>query len=295
MLAEDLRPTTWSDYVGQAALKERLSTHIQAALIQDKQLPHIMLAGVPGCGKTTLAQIVAEEFAAEFWSFIMPFKEKALIRFLRSCSGVVLFDEIHRMTPKQQESLLPLIEDGYFQMPNGDRVYARELTIIGATTEPEKIIPPLWDRFQIKPPFDEYTDEEMQQIVSSMADRVDVELSADEARVLGRAAGGVPRNAASLVLMTNDLIVTGQFNEIADTLIACRVTEDGLTEEHRRYCKVLAETGGVAGLEILVAHLRMPKQILVDLERLLVKREMLSYSKQGRELLGDGWKLAQED
>lgn len=295
MLAEQLRPTEWDDYIGQNAMKDRLSTHIDAALIQKQQLPHILLTGVPGCGKTTIARIIADAYGAEFWSFIMPFKEAALLKFLRSCTGVVLFDEIHRLTPKQQETLLPLVEDGYYQKPNGDRVEARNLTIIGATTEPEKIIAPLWDRFQIKPPFDEYTDDEMARIVMRMTVAYGLSLSVDECRVLGRAAGGVPRNAASLVQMTNDLTVTGQFEGIADTLIASRVSEDGLTEEHRRYCKVLAESGGVAGLEIIGAHLRMAKPVIVDLERLLIKRGMISYSKQGRELLGAGWELAQED
>ena len=295
MLADELRPTEWDDYIGQEAMKDRLSTHIDAALIQQKQLPHVLLTGVPGCGKTTLARIIANAYGADFWSFIMPFKEQALLKFLRSCTGVVLFDEIHRLTPKQQETLLPLIEDGYYQKANGDRVEARDLTIIGATTEPEKIIAPLWDRFQIKPPFDEYTDNEMTQIVMRMTIAFGIEVGIEECHVLGRAAGGVPRNAASLVQMTNDLIVTGQYEGIADTLIACRVSEDGLTEEHRRYCKVLAEAGGVAGLEIIGAHLRMAKTVIVDLERLLVKRGMISYSKQGRELLGPGWELAQED
>lgn len=67
--------------------------------------------------------------------------------------------------------------------------------------------------------------------------------------------------------------------------------EDGFSEDHRRYCRVLAETGGISGLEILSAHLRLPKPTLIELERLLLKREVLQYTKQGRELVGRGWAI----
>lgn len=287
-----IRPETWDDYVGQEAMKDRLAVHISSALIREETLDHILLTGPPGCGKTSLASIIATEFGEPFTSFLMPIKEKALLLFLRQRHGVVLFDEIHRLSVKQQEALLPLVEDGYYQLDNGDRVYADNLTIIGATTEPEKIIPPLFDRFPIKPPFDDYTADEMRDIVHRMAYASGIELDDMQAAVLGSAAGGVPRNAKSLVFMARDLYHdTGEI-DIAQVLSQSRVDENGLTEDHRRYCQVLAQSGGVAGLEILSAHLRLPKAVLVELERLLVKLEMVQYSKQGRELVNGGWTVA---
>ena len=194
-----IRPETWDDYVGQEAMKDRLAVHISSALIREETLDHILLTGPPGCGKTSLASIIATEFGEPFTSFLMPIKEKALLLFLRQRHGVVLFDEIHRLSVKQQEALLPLVEDGYYQLDNGDRVYADNLTIIGATTEPEKIIPPLFDRFPIKPPFDDYTADEMRDIVHRMAYASGIELDDMQAAVLGSAAGGVPRGGALAV------------------------------------------------------------------------------------------------
>lgn len=294
-MSEEFRPTTWDDYIGQTALKERVNTHIESALIRDEPLDHMLLVGVPGCGKTTLAQIIANQYGYDYERFIMPINEKVMVKMIRMLSSMVwLFDEIHRMTPKQQETLLPVIEDGYFQTNSGDRLYLHDVTIVAATTEPEKIIPPLWDRFKIKPPFDEYTDEEMAQIVTQKARIAGLDVDDDMALALGRASGGVPRNAESLIVMARDLTVTGTEPDVADVLTASRVTEDGLTEDHLRYIKCLASVGGQAGLAILVAHLRMPQTVIVELERLLVKRGFLNYTKQGRELMGDGWRLAKE-
>ena len=292
----DIKPTTWDDYIGQDAMKERLAIHIRSALVRGEQLDHILLSGPPGCGKTSFAGVIASQFGEPFTSFIMPIKEKALIMFLRYRSGVVLFDEIHRLPPKQQETLLTLVEDGYYQLDSGDRVYADNVTIIGATTEPEKVIAPLYDRFPIKPPFDEYSDDEMTAIVKRMADLSEVELDTETALILGRAAAGVPRNAKSLVFMARDLSHDNDGGpvDVDEVLAQCRVDRNGLTEEHRRYCKILYDAGGVAGLEILSAHLRMPKAVLVNLERQLVKLHMIQYSKKGRELVGDGWKFGKD-
>ena len=292
-VTDGLRPVEWDDYIGQATMKERLSIHINSALLRDAALDHILLTGPPGCGKTTMAQIIANSYGVEFTSFIMPIKEKVLVAYLRLTEqGVILLDEIHRLSTKQQESYLSLLEDGYLQLDNGDRVESGDITIIGATTEPEKVIAPLYDRFAIKPPFDEYSDEEMQSIVLRMAEAVETEMTDEAAHVLGRASGGIPRNAKSLVFMARDLATMGYGLDVAEVLQKCRVDEDGFSEDHRRYCQVLAETGGISGLEILSAHLRLPKPTLIELERLLLKREVLQYTKSGRELIGRGWSVA---
>jgi holliday junction DNA helicase RuvB len=286
---DNFRPQTFDAYVGQEQMKEVLAVHIDGALDRFVPLEHVLLHGPPGCGKTTVASIIASELDMEFMSYVMPIKEQLLRRIVAGFDGVVLFDEIHRLSTKQQESLLPLIEDGYIQMDHGGIIEAGALTIIGATTELDKIIKPLYDRFQIKPAFDPYTDEEMGQIVQNMAVKIGVEFDFETAKVLGRATGGVPRNAKAIVNMARDLGTT----DPGPILKMCRLTPDGLTENHVRYLEVLKDCGGTAGIEIIGAHIGLHKAVIIDLERLLVDRGMIEYSKQGRMLAPAGYKQTQ--
>jgi Holliday junction DNA helicase RuvB len=283
---DNLRPVTWEDYIGQEKLKERLQIHINGALDRAEPLDHILLCGPPGCGKTTIASLIADSIGLDFLSFVMPIKKSVLVKIVQSYTGIVLFDELHRLKVKEQEELLPLIEDDYLQLDNGGKVHAGVLTVIGATTERDQIIPPLFDRYPIKPSFDEYTDQEMGRIILGMAAKLGMSFDDETAIILGRASGGIPRNAKSLVKMARDLDSTDPH----EILSKSRLTPDGLTEHHLEYVRTLMECGGTAGIEILAAHLRLPKMTIVDLERLLLKRGMIEYTKQGRSLLGPAYK-----
>lgn len=285
-----LRARRLDEYVGQRKLKERLGIHIRAAIAQERMLDHVLLTGSPGYGKTSLAQIIADELGDEFAAITMPMKPAALASFLRQWrGGVLLIDEIHRASDSQQEDLLSLLEDGVFRTSNGRKIVVPHLTVVGATTEPENIIPPLYDRFVIKPTFEEYTDGDMGCIVVSMGNKVDIDFDAETAVRLGQAAGGTPRNARHLVLAARDLATSGEMPTVEDILQLCGTEPDGLTVEHLKYLETLSDLGGQGGLNVLSSMLRLHQRILMELERLLVHHGLILFGTTGRELTQKGF------
>ena len=290
-----LRPASWDDFVGQDAVKRELAVRIAAANEGGRPLEPLLLTGPPGFGKTSLARIIASEMALPYESFNMPISRATLTQFVRQFDGLVLLDEIHRCPPKQQEELLPLLEFDYLQQPDGSRVYSGFLGIIGATTEPQKLIAPLYDRFVIKPEFDAYTDDQMGTIVAGMAAKAGVELDTDTAVTLGRAAAGTPRNARQLVLAARDLAaVNGAVPSASDVLELCRVDETGLSVQHVRYIETLKALGGKAGVKTLSNLLRLNESVVTDLERLLLTSSYVELTDRGRVLTRRGYQFLKE-
>lgn len=285
---DDMRPASWDEYIGQEALKRRLSIHIRAAKDANRPLEHLLLIAPPGSGKTTLAVIIATELEDPLETMTMPVKTDVLANIIKQHHGILLLDELHRSTPRQQEDLLPLLEFGYIQNSRGKKIFADFLTIVGATTEPQKVIAPLYDRFAIKPDYDEYTPDEMTAILSGMAVKSHVELLPEEATTLALATGGSPRVARQLVLAARDLYVTDPMATPEDVLALVRIEPDGLTEQHLKYLRTLRTLGGLAGLRPICNHMRLNDAIVNELERLLVKNNLIEFSGQGRELTDVG-------
>lgn len=285
-MTDALRPKSFSDFHGQLRLKERLNIHISSAKVRQERLEHMLLIGPPGCGKTTLSEIVANEMGQEFAAFVMPIDPRLLVQLMRGFEGIVLFDELHRSPPKQQELLLTIVEGDYYQVSSGKRFYNHAMTLVGATTEPEKIIAPLYDRFPIKPSYDEYSVEEMAAIVRQKAHMLGLPCSEEDALIYAKASAGTPRNAQAIVVMARDLALAKPDLPTPDEVLeAMRITHDGLTEDHLRYIAVLNKVGGVAGVKVLSNHLRLPEPFLLELERALIKQGLIEYTARGRELV----------
>lgn len=285
---ERVRATTWSEFVGQTQLKRRLQTHIQAARMQGRMLDHMLLIAPPGSGKTTLARLVAEQLGDEFAEYVMPMDPKLLIRLVREWQGgVLLLDEIHR-APKAFQHMLLTVEQGYLETPSGQRLPTRHITFICATTEPQDVIKPLWDRLLLKPTWEDYTDEEMAQIIDGMAQRAGVSIPEGIAEGLARATGGTPRIAGSLVTACRDLQVTGQKPTVETILDQTGVDCDGLSDQHKNYLVTLNALGGQAGLANLSSMLQLSPSVIQDLERLLITRGFIRLESAGRILTISG-------
>lgn len=293
-MSTDFRPRTWDDYIGQAKLKATLQTYIDSALERDLPLEHILLSAPPGAGKTTMAQIVGTRLGEPVEVITAPVSQKSLIRLVTNHQGVLLIDEAHRFKKSDQEWLLTLLEPaegrfGYLEDNAGRRHEAAWLTVILATTERENLIDPLVDRIPLQPQFEDYTEEEMAQIVTGMAERAGVQIDHDVSMALGRASAGTPRKAKNLVVAYRALSDSlGRTPTTEEVLDLCNTESDGLTSMHVKYMETLYALGGSKGLNVLCSLLRQPSSVVQDLERTLIDRGLVTYGDRGRELTPQG-------
>ena len=285
-----LVPQSWDAYIGQEKLKERLQVKIDAALDRMDALGHILFAARPGQGKSTLGRLVADNMGVPYSSMDMPVKWKSLQKVFMEAEmhSVIMLDELHRLPKREQENLLPVLNEGTIQMDNGKRLrLPSRISIFAATTEIQDIIKPLRDRFHFIARFEDYSDEDMAQIVARMAVKVDLSPSEDECMIFGRASASTPRQARNIILTARDLGST----DPDEVLEMVGITRDGLTEDHIEYLLALNQIGGRAGVENLSNMTGQPKDVLVDLEKLLINKGFIIYGAKGRELVMEGMRL----
>jgi Holliday junction DNA helicase RuvB len=271
-------------------MKAQLEVSILAAVRDDRPLDHILLCGHPGAGKSTLAAIVAARWDEPLMEVTCPITPAALTNIVRSFSGVLLLDEIHRFPKREQEALYTLLRDGYLQDHRGKRTEAMWLCVIGATTNPELVNVPLMERFPLRPTFDDYTDEQMTRIVQGMAGRLGIEnLDPEIATAFGKACAGTPRRAEGILAAYRDLPAKlGRNPTLEEALHQADTSSDGLTLTHVRYIEALDALGGVKGIKTLARLMRLPAQAVEHLERDLLLKGYLELGDRGRELTPKG-------
>ncbi len=296
-----LRPQRLDEFVGQSKVKQNLRVFIEAAKARGEALDHVLFAGPPGLGKTTMAQIMARELGVNFRGTSGPVIAKAgdLAALLTNLEDrdVLFIDEIHRLNPAVEEILYPAMEDFQLDLIIGEGPAARSVridlakfTLIGATTRTGLLTTPLRDRFGIPIRLDFYSEEELLEIVNRGARVMRVAVSEEGAREIARRSRGTPRIAGRLLRRVRD------FASVAGTAVIDRVAADealrnldvderGLDGLDHRYLRCIAVNfgGGPVGIDTIAASLSEARDAIEDIvEPYLLQLGFLNRTPRGR-------------
>ncbi len=303
-----LRPRSLEEFVGQSELKGHLDVLLGAARKRREPVDHLLFAGPPGLGKTTLAYIVANELGAHLQTTSGPALERAgdLASMLTKLEpGDVLFiDEIHRLPRPVEEVLYPAMEDFHIDIVLGKGPAARSIplglapfTLVGATTRTGLITGPLRDRFGLVTRLDFYTVDDLVSIVERTAGILDVGIDTDGAVEIARRARGTPRIANRLLRQVRDFSEVHRDGSVDSTVATDGLTffgvdELGLDRASRAVLEALCRNfgGGPVGLSTLAIAVSEPTETVEDVyEPYLIQQGLLMRTPRGRVAMAAAW------
>lgn len=296
-----IRPKMLADYTGQPHVCEQMEIFIQAARNREDALDHLLIFGPPGLGKTTLANIVANEMGVNIKTTSGPVLEKAgdLAALLTNLekNDVLFIDEIHRLSPVVEEILYPAMEDYQLDIMIGEGPAARSIkldlppfTLVGATTRAGSLTSPLRDRFGIVQRLEFYSVKDLTTIVSRSASYLNLEMTEEGATEVARRARGTPRIANRLLRRVRDYAEIKSDGTVGPDIAAkaldmLDVDKEGFDYMDRKLLTAIIEKfdGGPVGLDNLAAAIGEEKETIEDvIEPFLIQQGFLQRTPRGR-------------
>jgi holliday junction DNA helicase RuvB len=312
-IAEDdfersLRPRRLEDFVGQAPVKDQLAVSIEAAAARGEALDHVLLAGPPGLGKTSLAQIVAHELGVPFILTAGPALERKgdVAAFLTALEprSVFFVDEIHRLPRALEETFYPAMEDYRLPITVGQGAGARvvtldlpDFTLVGATTRAGLLTTPLRDRFGIQHRLEHYAPADLARIVRRSAAILEVAVDDEGAGAIAARSRGTPRVANRLLKRVRDYAEVrgrGAIDAVVATaaLDLLEVDHEGLDRLDREILHAVCDKfgGGPVGLSTLAVAVGEERDTIEDVyEPYLLQRGLLQRTPRGRQATARAW------